>query len=62
MALLANFQSEEFEGKKIMSFRDVAQLLEVLGHLKEPAFNLFEAEDEEDFDFEDDFLDEEEAV
>lgn len=29
---------------------------------KEPAFNLFEAEDEEDFDFEDDFLDEEEAV
>eukprot|EP00438_Fugacium_kawagutii_P007552 Skav227034 [mRNA] locus=scaffold635:101403:105792:- [translate_table: standard] len=41
MALLAQFQSEEFEGKKVMSFRDVAQLLEVLGLEREQFVSIF---------------------
>eukprot|EP00439_Symbiodinium_sp_Y106_P024712 s4405_g3.t1 len=41
MALLANFQSEEFEGKKVMSFRDVAMLLEVLGLEREQFVAIF---------------------
>lgn len=62
MALLAQFQSEEFEGKKIMSFRDVAQLLEVLGLEREQFVGIFsgQAEEDEGFDFEDEYLDEEE--
>ncbi|CAJ1397419.1 unnamed protein product [Effrenium voratum] len=61
MALLGQFQSEEHHGKNVMSFRDVAQLLEVLGLEREQFVSIFsgDAEGEEDFDFDDDFLEEE---
>mmetsp|Transcript_8108 Transcript_8108/g.18976 ORF Transcript_8108/g.18976 Transcript_8108/m.18976 type:complete len:233 (+) Transcript_8108:62-760(+) len=60
MALLAQFASEELEGKKMMSFRDVAMLLEVLGLEREQFVAIFSGEGgmmEDEFD--DDFLDEE---
>ncbi|CAE7897416.1 unnamed protein product [Symbiodinium microadriaticum] len=62
MALLANFQSEEFEGKKVMSFRDVAMLLEVLGLEREQFVAIFSGQGGMEDEFDDDFLDEEEEM
>ncbi|OLP89989.1 hypothetical protein AK812_SmicGene28490 [Symbiodinium microadriaticum] len=62
MALLANFQSEEFEGKKVMSFRDVAMLLEVLGLEREQFVAIFTGQGGMEDEFDDDFLDEEEEM
>jgi len=46
--MLALFASEELRAKKIMSFRDVARLLESLGCDKDEFLNLFEDGDETD--------------
>ncbi|CAE7618421.1 unnamed protein product [Symbiodinium sp. CCMP2456] len=62
MALMANFQSEEFEGKKVMSFRDVAMLLEVLGLEREQFVAIFTGQGGMEDEFDDDFLDEEEEM
>eukprot|EP00933_Yihiella_yeosuensis_P050362 TRINITY_DN48168_c0_g1_i1.p1 TRINITY_DN48168_c0_g1~~TRINITY_DN48168_c0_g1_i1.p1 ORF type:complete len:291 (-),score=74.19 TRINITY_DN48168_c0_g1_i1:253-1125(-) len=52
--ILETFQSEELQGKKFLSFRDAAKLLEVLGMQKDDFIQMF-AEDDEDEDGE--FLD-----
>eukprot|EP00441_Pelagodinium_beii_P027008 CAMPEP_0197657214 /NCGR_PEP_ID=MMETSP1338-20131121/44493_1 /TAXON_ID=43686 ORGANISM="Pelagodinium beii, Strain RCC1491" /NCGR_SAMPLE_ID=MMETSP1338 /ASSEMBLY_ACC=CAM_ASM_000754 /LENGTH=270 /DNA_ID=CAMNT_0043233535 /DNA_START=66 /DNA_END=874 /DNA_ORIENTATION=- len=56
MAILSNFASEDLQGKNMMSFRDVAQLLEVLGLEREEFVSMFEGGGEPNADM----MDEEE--